>query len=190
MANNNKQSRLTYGRLTCLLGSCIQYNEWIRMGTFNWLLGSSAWLWRTWKCPWLSPSSCFPGRFILPGYSCYCGQLLSRIRLFVTPWTIARQALLSMGILQGRILEWVAISFSWGSSGPRDWISNPSHQHCRLILYHLSHLGSPQHLKCHPDTGDESTLWLLCGSRDSDNKEQINFWVGFSRNACVNVILY
>ena len=25
------------------------------------------------------------------------------------------------GILQARILEWVAISFSWGSSWPRDW---------------------------------------------------------------------
>ena len=28
----------------------------------------------------------------------------------VTPWTVARQALLSMGMLQARILEWVAIS--------------------------------------------------------------------------------
>ena len=25
------------------------------------------------------------------------------------------------GILQARILEWVAVSFSWGSSQPRDW---------------------------------------------------------------------
>ena len=33
-------------------------------------------------------------------------------QLFVTPWTIAHQAPLSMGILQARILEWVAISFS------------------------------------------------------------------------------
>ena len=30
----------------------------------------------------------------------------------VTPWTVACQAPLSMGILQVRILEWVAISFS------------------------------------------------------------------------------
>jgi len=30
----------------------------------------------------------------------------------MTPWTVARQAPLSMGILQARILEWVAISFS------------------------------------------------------------------------------
>ena len=34
----------------------------------------------------------------------------------VTPWTVACQAPLSMGILQARILEWVAVSFSRGSS--------------------------------------------------------------------------
>ena len=35
-------------------------------------------------------------------------------------WTVAHQAPLSMGILQARILEWVAISFSKGSSQPRN----------------------------------------------------------------------
>ena len=38
------------------------------------------------------------------------------VRLFATPWTVARQAPLSMGTLQARILEWVAMSFSRGSS--------------------------------------------------------------------------
>ena len=36
------------------------------------------------------------------------------------PWTIACQAPLSMGILQARILEWVARPSSRGSSRPRD----------------------------------------------------------------------
>ena len=36
------------------------------------------------------------------------------------PWTVARPAPLSMGILQARILEWVAIPLSWESSQPRD----------------------------------------------------------------------
>ena len=40
----------------------------------------------------------------------YC----SRVWLFVTPWTVARQAPLSMGILQARILEWVAMPSSRG----------------------------------------------------------------------------
>ena len=38
----------------------------------------------------------------------------------VTPWTIACQAPLSMGILQARILEWVAMPSSRGSSQLRD----------------------------------------------------------------------
>jgi len=37
-----------------------------------------------------------------------------------TPWTEARQAPLSIGILQARILEWVALPSSRGSSQPRD----------------------------------------------------------------------
>ena len=36
----------------------------------------------------------------------------SHIQLYVTLWTIARQAPLSMGILQARMLEWVAVLFS------------------------------------------------------------------------------
>ena len=37
---------------------------------------------------------------------------------FVTPWTVAHQAPLSMGILQARTLEWVAMPSSRGSSQP------------------------------------------------------------------------
>ena len=45
--------------------------------------------------------------------------MLSRVQLFVTPWTVARQAPLSMGFLQARILEWVALPSSRGSFQPR-----------------------------------------------------------------------
>ena len=37
-----------------------------------------------------------------------------------TPWTVVCQAPLSMGILQARILEWVALPSSRGSSQDRD----------------------------------------------------------------------
>ena len=49
----------------------------------------------------------------------------SHVHLFVTPWTVTWQAPLSMGFLQARILEWVAISLSKGTSRPRDltWVS-------------------------------------------------------------------
>ena len=49
-----------------------------------------------------------------------CAKSLSRVQLFVTPWTVALQAPLSMGILQARILEWVAMPSSRESSQPRD----------------------------------------------------------------------
>ena len=39
-------------------------------------------------------------------------------------------------ILQARILEWVAMPFSRGSSRPREQTEVPR---CRQILYHLSH---------------------------------------------------
>ena len=41
------------------------------------------------------------------------------VQLFVTPWFVACQALLSMGILQTRILEWVAMPSSNRSFQPR-----------------------------------------------------------------------
>ena len=49
-----------------------------------------------------------------------CAQLLSRVWLFATPWTVALQAPVSMGIFQSRIVEWVAMPSSRGSSQPRD----------------------------------------------------------------------
>ena len=45
----------------------------------------------------------------------------SHVQLFMTLQTIALQASLSMGIVQARILEWVAMPSSRGSSQPRDW---------------------------------------------------------------------
>ena len=62
-------------------------------------------------------------------------RLLSRDESFATPWTDAHQASSSVhGIFQARILEWVAISFSKGSSWPRDW----TRISCigRWVLYH------------------------------------------------------
>ena len=48
--------------------------------------------------------------------------LLSSVQLIVTPWIVACQVTLSMGILQARIREWAAMSSSRGSSQPRDQI--------------------------------------------------------------------
>ena len=52
--------------------------------------------------------------------ACYAMlRLPSCVWLCATPWTVARQAPLSMGIFQARILEWVAMPSSRGSSKPR-----------------------------------------------------------------------
>ena len=60
---------------------------------------------------------------LLKIYAECCAVLscFSCVWLFETPWTVDQQAPLSMGILQARILEWVAMPFSRGSSQPRDW---------------------------------------------------------------------
>ena len=46
---------------------------------------------------------------------------LNHVRLFATPWTVALQTPLFMGILQARILECIAKPFSRRSSRRRDW---------------------------------------------------------------------
>ena len=49
------------------------------------------------------------------------------------------------GILQARILEWVAIPISRESSWPRDWTQVSFL--CRRILYHLSHQKTKKNFK-------------------------------------------
>ena len=51
----------------------------------------------------------------------YCAVLSHSVTSdSATSWTVAHQAPVSMGILQARILKWVAILSSRGSSQPRD----------------------------------------------------------------------
>ena len=49
------------------------------------------------------------------------------------------------GILQARILEWIAFPFSRGIFPTQGW--NPGLPHCRRILYQLSQKGSPRILE-------------------------------------------
>ena len=56
------------------------------------------------------------------------------VRLFATPWTIACQALLSMGL--SRLLEWVSMPSPRGSSWTRDWSHGLlSVLNCFWVLY-------------------------------------------------------
>ena len=116
--------------------------------------------------------------------------MLSRVRLLATPWTVAHQVPLSMGILQARILEKTCIQKLKNTCPPPGYLPNPGIEHrsttwqvdslpskppgkpkntgvgslfllqgifptqglnpglphCRRILYHLSHQGSPRTL--------------------------------------------
>ena len=64
--------------------------------------------------------------------TCVCSVVSN---LFVIPWTVAHQALLSMGF-PGKNIGVVAISSSRGSSQPRDW----THISCigQQLLYHCA----------------------------------------------------
>ena len=86
---------------------------------------------------------------------------------FATPWTVAHQAPLSMKFLQARILDWVAISFSRGSSWHRDWtpiscVLRPSHPQtpCPLITSRWL---------------QNSNLWMLWGW-DTDIQATTGWW--------------
>ena len=83
-------------------------------------------LWMCAKSLQLCPTLCDPMGYSLPGPSVH-------------------------GILQAKILEQVAISFSRGPSQPRDRTC-VSYVSCtgRQVLYHLSHLGSPGPGLVHP----------------------------------------
>ena len=58
-------------------------------------------------------------------HCCMRAQSLSHVQL-CDPWTVARQASLSMGFFQARILKWVAISVSRQSS----WLRDHTHISC------------------------------------------------------------
>ena len=79
-----------------------------------------------------------------------------------TPWTEAYQGSSVNGILQARILEWIAIPFSRGIFQIQGL--NLALLQCRQILYCLSHQGSPySHSMCiHTHTSTHSLLpWIL-----------------------------
>ena len=76
---------------------------------------------------------------------CVCAQSLQSCPTFCDPMNCSLPGTSVYGILQARILEWVAISFSRGSFQPRDR-TLISYISCigRQLLDPLKHLGSPR----------------------------------------------
>ena len=84
-----------------------------------------------------------------------------------------------MGILQARILEWVAISFSRGSSWPRDWtpISHISGGFCHLALSGFLLWPHPAGSQLTRGLGKTLTLWgESFWHRAGQGREGIAIW--------------
>ena len=85
------------------------------------------------------------------------------------------------GILQARILEWVAMPSSRGSSQPRDW-TRVFYISCidRQVLYHLCHLRglwkNPNKLFGQPNTSLLTHLCFFCYVESTDSSV---FFIGF-----------
>ena len=75
-----------------------------------------------WKCYiffWFSTQGTYPTT-VLEFFICvHVFSHFSHVRFFVTLWSVAHRAPLSMGFFQIRILEWVSIPSSKGSSQAR-----------------------------------------------------------------------
>ena len=86
--------------------------------------GSAKSSWTAGPAAWCQGDTCWSvlkrrdGPELPPGPACVLSYF-SRVQTCVTPWTIARQAPLSIGFSR-QALEWVTISSSRGSSQPRD----------------------------------------------------------------------
>ena len=92
----------------------------------------------------------------------------SCVQLCVTLWTVRPPGFSVHGILQVRILEWVAMPSSRGSSQPRD----RTHISCvscigRQVLYHYCHLGNETLAASTPSANkrNQGSLkkWLILG---------------------------
>ena len=70
-------------------------------------------------------------------YICLCmyAQSFNFSNFFVTPWTVAHQAPLFMGLSQAGIMEWVAFFFSRASYSGIE-LTSPVSCIGRQILYH------------------------------------------------------
>ena len=90
---------------------------------------------------------------------CVHAKPLSCIRLFATLWTVAPPGSSVHGILQARILEWVAVPSSRGSSQPRDRNSYL----LRLLRWQAGSLSPGQPVI--PRGGNPDGSWVLQDSR-------------------------
>ena len=96
--------------------------------------------WTQSECPLFSPW--------MNELSCMCAQSLQSCPTLCNPMDHSPPGSSVHEILKARILEWIAMPFSRGSSQPRD--RTRTCLYCRWIIYPLSHLGSRELSHIHP----------------------------------------
>ena len=116
---------------------------------------------------------------------CLCAWSLRHVWLCATPWTVAHQALLPMGIFQTRILEWVAMPSSKRSCQPRDWAwvshivvdSLPSEPPGKAPAFWYSH---NRYLK----NWSKCSCFLVKYERDDNSVKKIIIYLALSGLSC------
>ena len=120
------------------------------------------------------------GKIIYWSYSCVVSHF-NHVQLLVTIWTVYSLPGSSVhGILQSRILEWVAVPFSRGSSWPR--AQTLGLLHCRQILYHLSHQGCNPGGSCFRFSTQESEFCIPGVYRNTGCVAFVVYYKGHSSN--------
>ena len=109
--------------------------------------------------------SCFVGRFFINWattgsirelnrwkneVTVCCAKLLQSCRTVCNPMTYSPPGSSVHGILQAIVLEWIAISFSSGSSWPRDWTQVSHIVDRRFTIWATREVGEPNHLHGEP----------------------------------------
>ena len=108
---------------------------------------------------------------------------LSHVRLFVTPWTVAYQAPLS-GIFQARVLEWVAVFFSRGSSQPGivwTWVSHIAGRLFAIRANTEAHRLNAHELKLAPGDGEGQGSLVCCSAWVSKSWTQLSKWTATTK---------
>ena len=115
----SKQTRQKPRTLICVYWTCTGFIFTLRKTDIFVILSFHPWSWyitvySEWSCSVVSDS-------------------------FLTPWTVARQAPLSMGFPKQQ--QWSGLTFPSPEALPNQGL-NPGIPHCRQMLYRLSHQGS------------------------------------------------
>ena len=107
-------------------------------------------------------------KLTLPGYNCHCCLVAESCLTLRWPMDCSPPGSSAQEILHARILQWVAISYSRGSSRPRgqtliSWVSCIG----RLVLDQLSHQGKPEIEKTIQMRTKASSLKLAAGKKST-----------------------